>query len=138
MTNHMVENKVRQEVFRLKKDLNTLKEEGVSQIERLEKQVVQAADDITTLVEDNAAQLSHGIENLSDKVRQNADETAMMLKKNVRRGLRQYNANAQDLVSKMPGSLDKQVNKYPWVALSLVFVLGILMGVMVKSSHTGR
>jgi ElaB/YqjD/DUF883 family membrane-anchored ribosome-binding protein len=130
MNNQRMENKVRQDVVKIKKDLNTLRDRAAN-FGRLETKVNQVADDVTNLVEDGVTQLGQEFEKLTEDTR----DTAAMLKKDVRHGLRQYNAKAQEVASKVPGGMAKKAVKYPWVAISIALLVGLSLGIILKPAR---
>jgi len=134
MNVQQLENKVRQDVVKVKKDLITLKADRAAQLGRFETNVSHSADDLTTWVEDSVTQLSKGFEKLTDDARETAVETAATLKKDVRHGLRQYNAKAQEMVGKVPGGIAKKAARYPWVAISMALGVGFVLGSILKPS----
>lgn len=110
MNDQQLKNKVHQDTARVKKDLNTLVEDGVSQ-------------------------LSAGIEKLTNGTREAIVDTTAMVKKNVGHGLSQYNAKTQKVADKVPGGFGKKAVRYPWVAISIALVVGFLLGGLLKPAR---
>ena len=69
--------------------------------------------------------VEEGVSNIKETL----DETAKSIDKNIRHGLSQYNAKAQELADKIPGRLGDNVIRYPWVAITASLLMGIGMGV---------
>lgn len=132
MNVQQLEKKVRQDVVKVKKDLLTLKADRAAQLGRFETNVNHTADDLTSWAEDSVAKLSLGFEKLTDDARDTAEKTAATFKKDVRHGLRHYNAKAQEVVSKVPGGLAKKAARYPWVAISIALGFGLLLGSLLR------
>jgi vacuolar-type H+-ATPase subunit H len=86
--------------------------------EKTRQSITDAKDSAVTWVEE-------GVSNMKSA----ADDTAKAIDKNVKQGLSQYNAKAQELADKAPGGLGDKVIRYPWVAISLSLLMGVGMGV---------
>lgn len=128
MNDHKVEAKIQQDVVKVRKDLNTLAGDGAVRLSRFENSVSQAGEDLTTWVEDGVSDLSAGIEKFTDETKETVAEAAATVKKDVGRGLRQYNAKAQEVANKVPGDFGKKAVRYPWVAISVALVVGFMLG----------
>lgn len=127
MNNQQVNHPVRRNT-KVKKDLSTLVGDGAVQFNRFEDNVSQAGQDLTTWVGEGVSDLSAGIEKLTDDTKEAVVEAAATVKKDVRRGLRQYNAKAQEAANKVPGGFGKKAARYPWVAISIALVVGFVLG----------
>jgi ElaB/YqjD/DUF883 family membrane-anchored ribosome-binding protein len=110
MNDQQMENKIRQDSVKLKNDVSTWVEGGVSQ-------------------------LSQGFEKLSGEAKGTVDAVAEKAKRDVEQGLNQYNSKAQKFAEKVPGGFAKKAAKYPWVAISLTLALGLLLGCLLKPSR---
>jgi len=110
MNEQQQENQVRQDAARVKKDLNTLLGNRVSQ-------------------------LSEGFEKLTDDAKDSMVGAVETVKKDVGFRLNQYNAKAQEVVDKVPGGFSDKATKYPWVALSLAVGVGFLLGSLLKPNR---
>ncbi len=86
--------------------------------EKTIKSVSNAKDDAVIWVEE-------GVSNIKETV----NDTAKSIDKNVKKGMTQYNAKAQELADKVPGSLGDKVIRYPWVAITVSLLMGVGMGV---------
>jgi len=69
---------------------------------------------------------------LNDEARAAVVQAAAKLKKEANQSLDQYNDNAQQLADKIPGGFGEKVAKYPWVSLSVVLLVGVLLGSMIR------
>ena len=136
MNNRQLDNKVRQDAVKVKKDLSALMGDSTARFTRIEDNFSQAADkakaDLTAWVEDSASQLSEGFEKLASDAKESVVDAAVTVKKDVGHGLSQYNAKAQEVANKVPGDFGKQASKYPWVAISIALVVGFLLGGLLK------
>jgi len=107
--------------------------------QQLENNVRQDAaklnQDITTSVEDGISQLSKGFEKLTDDARETVVSAAAVMKKDVGRGLSQYNAAAQEMADKIPGGFGEKAARYPWVTLSIALAVGFLVGSYLKPTR---
>jgi uncharacterized protein YjbJ (UPF0337 family) len=142
MNNKQLENKVRQDATKLKKDLGALVEDSSTRITRIGDNVYQvtgkAKDDLTTWVDDSVSQLSGGIEKLAGDARESVVDAATSVKKDVSHGLKKYNAKVQEVADRVPGDFSKKAARYPWVALSIALAIGFVLGGLLKPArHIG-
>ncbi len=91
--------------------------------------------DLTTSVEDGFSQLNEGFEKLSNDARETVVSAAELVKKDVGRGLSQYNAKAQEMADKIPGGFGEKAARYPWVTLSIALGVGFLVGSLLKPTR---
>jgi ElaB/YqjD/DUF883 family membrane-anchored ribosome-binding protein len=136
MNDLQLENKVRKDAAKVKKDISTLMDDSTARVTRYENTVGQATgkakEDLTNWVEDNVSQLSEGFEKLTGEAKETVVGAAAAVKKDVGHGLSQYNAKAQEVADKVPGSFGKQAASYPWVAITIALVFGFLLGSLLK------
>ncbi len=139
MNDRQLENKVRQDISRVKKDLNTLMGDSAARLSRVEDNLSQATgkvkEDLTTWMGDGVSQLSDGFEKMTGDARKTVVGAAATVKKDVGHGLSQYNAKARELVDKVPGGFDKKAGRYPWVAVSIALVIGLFLGSVLKPAR---
>jgi ElaB/YqjD/DUF883 family membrane-anchored ribosome-binding protein len=139
MNDQQLENKVRKDAAKVKKDLNTLVGDSAARVNRYEDNVSQATgkakEDLTTWVEGGVSQLSEGVEKLTGDARETVVGAAATVKKDVGHGLSQYNAKAQEVADKVPGGFGKKAAKYPWVAISIGLAIGFLLGSLLKPAR---
>jgi ElaB/YqjD/DUF883 family membrane-anchored ribosome-binding protein len=138
MNDQQLDNKVRKDANKVKKDLNTLLGDSAVRLSRFEDNVSQATgkakEDLTTWVDDGVSQFNDGFE----KLKGNARETAATVKKDVGHGLSHYNAKAQEVADRVPGGFGKKAARYPWVAISLALALGFLVGTILNFLYPAR
>jgi len=139
MNDQQLENEVRHDAAKVKKDIGTLVEDGTAQVSRLKDKVSEAPgklkEDLTTWVEDSVSQLSEGFEKLADDAKDTVVGAAATVKKDVGRGLSQYNAKAQEVADKVPGGFGKKAASYPWVAISIALVVGFILGSLLRPAQ---
>ena len=139
MNDRQLEAKVRKDAARVQKDVSTLMEDKAAQLSRLEGKAGHAAgkakEDLTTWVEDSSAQLSEGFEKMADDARESVIDAAATVKKDVGHGLGQYNAKLQKAAEKLPGGFGKKAVEYPWVAISIALVVGFMLGSMFRPAR---
>jgi len=132
LNNQHLEDKVRQDAARVEEELTTLVEDSAARFDKLEGDVsqttVKAMDDVSKWVEDGAAQLSKGFEKVTGDARKTMAGTASTVKKEVGRGLSQYNTKAQKAVDNLSGGFGEKATKYPWVSISIAMALGLVLG----------
>jgi ElaB/YqjD/DUF883 family membrane-anchored ribosome-binding protein len=141
MNDQQLEKKVRQDAAKIKKDLSTLLGDSTARIKRFEDDVAQSTSnaklDLTTKVEDNISQIGEGFEKLTDDAKKTVVGAAVNVKKDVGRGLSDYNSKVQKVADKVPGDINKKAGKYPWVAVTIALVVGFLVASLIKPSrHT--
>jgi len=136
MNDQQLENKVRQDASKVKRDLNTLTSDGAALFSRFEDNINQATgkakEDLTTWVEDSVSQLRKEFEKLTGDATESIVGAAETVKKDVGQGLIQYNAKVQEVADKVPGGFSEKAATYPWVAISIGLAIGLLLGVLLK------
>ncbi len=137
MNDQQLNNKVRKDADRIIKDINTLVGDSSNRLSRFEDDVNQVAgkakEDINSWVEEGVSNFERMTGNVKDSV---ADKAAI-LRKDVKRGMKQYNNKAQEVADKIPGGFSESAAKYPWVVISLGLALGFFLGILLKPSrHT--
>jgi len=142
MNVNQLDNKVRRDTTRVKKDLTTLAGDGAAQFDRfadnLSLSTVQAKEDLTKWAEDGISQLGDGFEKLTGDAMETVAATAATVKKDVGRGMSQYNAKVQEVADRVPGGFSEMAARYPWVAITIGIVLGLLLGSLLKPSRQFR
>jgi ElaB/YqjD/DUF883 family membrane-anchored ribosome-binding protein len=134
MNDQQFENKVRQDTARVKKDLGTLAGDGTVQLTRMQNDIQQTAEGFGTWVEESAHDLNKDFEEVKSAARDTVSDAAATVKKEVGRGLKKYNAHAQELADKVPGGFSKKAAKYPWVTITIALVAGLWLGIAMRSS----
>ncbi len=106
---------------------------------RFEDNVSQAAgkakEDLTTWVGDSASQLGEGFEKWTGDARETLVDAVATVKKDVRHGLSQYNAKAQEIADGVPGGFGEKAARYPWVVVTLSLAVGLLLGNILKPAR---
>jgi ElaB/YqjD/DUF883 family membrane-anchored ribosome-binding protein len=97
--------------------------------------VSSAKDSVVTWVEDGVSTIKEGTHQLMDDAKQTYDKTTKSIDKNVKKGLSQYNAKAQEFADNVPGGLGGSVIRYPWVAISVSLLIGIALGILLKPAR---
>lgn len=135
MNERQLENKVRQDAANVKKDLNVLMNDSSAHLGKLDNNLGKVADHVTNWVEDSVSQVSAGVDKMTGEAKDTLVNAAASVKKDVGHGLSQYNQKAQQLANKVPGNFGNQTARYPWVAISIVLVLGLLVGILVRPAR---
>jgi ElaB/YqjD/DUF883 family membrane-anchored ribosome-binding protein len=139
MNDRQLENKVRQDAARVKKDLNTLVGDSTVQLSRFEDHVNQttgkAKEDLVAWVENSVSQMSGELEKMTAEARDTMVDAVASVKKDVGNGLTQYNQKAQQVADKVPGGFGEKASRYPWVALTIALVSGFLLGSLLKPAQ---
>ncbi|HMD89125.1 MAG TPA: hypothetical protein VKF38_08180 [Anaerolineaceae bacterium] len=136
MNDHQFENKVRKDTAKVKKDISTLMDDSTARVTRVQdnfsQATVKAKEDLTSWVNDNVSQLGEGFEKMTGDAKEAVVGAAATVKKDVGHGLSQYNAKAQEVADKVPGGFGKQAARYPWVAITIALVVGLLLGSLLR------
>jgi hypothetical protein len=106
-------------------------------LDRIGHDTQKVKNDVIDLVNDSSARINHGIEKIAGGAQDTVSTTAKTVVRDVGKGLTQYNSRVDGLVAKMPGDINKKASRYPWVAMSMVLVTGLIIGVVIgtASSH---
>ena len=109
---------------------------------RINRNIDRVRRDIAALGDDATTELNRRFELLTDGPRKKAEvaikdmnRSIGQMNKSIGRGLNQYNAKIQDAVDKVPGDLGKKVTGYPWVAVTMSMVLGLVLGAVLGFSR---
>ena len=139
MNDRKLENKIRLDLAKVKKDLNTLAGDSATRVNRFEDNVskvtANAKADLVTWVGENVSRMSKEFEKLTGDARDTVVSTAATVKKDIGHGLSQYNAKVQELANRAPGGFTKKATRYPWVALTVTMFGGFLLGLLIKPAR---
>ncbi|MCJ7696218.1 MAG: hypothetical protein MUO40_12455 [Anaerolineaceae bacterium] len=102
---------------------------------KFQNDVENMKQDLDTLVKNNTSKISQGYEKLKGEAIETLGEAADTVKKEIGHGLSQYNAKAQEYANKIPGDLVDKVTKYPWVAITVGLVIGMILGGLLRPSR---
>ena len=115
---------------------------GKQMEKRIERDAEKVKKDINTLMDDGVTQATRGFEKLSGEAKKLSSEakdtlisTADSVGKDIGKGLKQYNAKADEIAKSVPGDLGKKVAQYPWVAISIGLGIGLLIGGLFKHAQ---
>jgi ElaB/YqjD/DUF883 family membrane-anchored ribosome-binding protein len=124
---------------KVKEDLDTIKEDGYTGLDRWEDKVGQstekAKERLTTWAEDSAAQISRKLEMLKGDTVDKVVVAAKTIEQDVDQGLNQYNGKIQDLADQVPGGFSRKAARYPWVTISISLAIGLLLGMLIKPTR---
>jgi ElaB/YqjD/DUF883 family membrane-anchored ribosome-binding protein len=99
---------------------------------KVNQDVEQAKNDLTTLGDDGVTGLTRKFEQLTDETKKTVDVAVKNVNKAVGQGLSEYNAKVQDVADRVPGDFAKKVAGYPWVSITISLVVGLLLGALLK------
>jgi ElaB/YqjD/DUF883 family membrane-anchored ribosome-binding protein len=103
---------------------------------KVNRDVNQAKKDLTTLRDDGVIALNRKLKPLAHDVKKTIDSTVKTLNNAVGNGLNQYNAKVNEVVTDIvPDGFVKKTPKFPWVAISLSLALGLLLGALLKPAR---
>jgi F0F1-type ATP synthase membrane subunit b/b' len=127
------------ETKQIKKDVNILVGDSTAQLGKIEDDLSLAAnkakEDLTTWVEEGVSQIKVEVEKMTDEAKKSLASTAASVSTDVELQLRQYNTKIQEIVNRVPGDLGNKAVRYPWIAISIGVLSGLLMGFILKPSH---
>ena len=102
------------------------------------KAVTKAKDDVVTWFEEGVSNIKEGSHQLMDDAKETYDKATKAIDKNVKNGLNQYEEKVQEIAEKVPGDFGDKVLKYPWVAISVGVLLGLVLGILLKPTRHDR
>jgi ElaB/YqjD/DUF883 family membrane-anchored ribosome-binding protein len=88
--------------------------------------------DLGTLISNRIGHLTEGFEKITGDAKETVVDATESVKKDVGQRLVQYNDKVQEVVEKVPGGFVEKTIKYPWVALSLAVIAGMVIGGILK------
>jgi ElaB/YqjD/DUF883 family membrane-anchored ribosome-binding protein len=136
MNDRQMGRKIRMDAARVRRDINDLAKDGLIQLNRVENKVsqgsVKAKADLTAWVEKSLTQFGDEIEKATGDAKESVMDTTAAVKKDIGRGLSKYNAKVQEAANKVPGGWGKKAARYPWVAVTIALMVGLLLGGMLK------
>jgi len=106
-----------------------------NQEKQTEQDAARVKKDLNTMLSNRVSQITEEIEKLSDEAKDAMFGVADTVKKDVEVRLDQYNSRAQEVVEKVPGGLVEKTVRYPWVAVSIALVAGLILGGLLKPSR---
>lgn len=125
MNHRIFGKKVSQDVEQTKKDIVSLGDDNLAGLARIK-------EDLSTLGDDGATGLNRKFEQFTEDTKDTVAATVKTLNNNVSHGLSQYNSKIQDVADRIPGDFSKKAAGYPWVAVTLSLVFGLLLGILIK------
>lgn len=139
MNTHELERNIRRDVTKAMKDLNMLRKDTVARVSKIQKDFGQSRKTLSSLVENNVSQFNSRFEKFNhrfEKLRKNATKivknTTKTARKDVSSSLNQYQARVKKLANKMPGGFNTKTSRYPWAAISIALIMGLMMGSFLK------
>jgi len=112
---------------------------GKAYEKRINRDLDRTKRDLSALRDDIVSGLNLKLDELAGHPKKSAEVAVKTLNKSIGHGLDQYNTKVQDVVDKVPGDIGRKAAGYPWVAISLSIVLGLMFGVLIRfSRHTGN
>lgn len=105
----------------------------------LDKQGKQDTDrikkDLNKMLANRVSQITEEIDKFTGEAKEAMLGAAESVKKDMEVQLDLYNSKAQEVVDKVPGGLVEKTTRYPWVAVSLALVAGLVLGGLLKPSR---
>jgi len=133
---NMKMNKKKVQTHKIQDQIHTVVDDVKTGYKEIEEKsihaVTDAKDEVVTWVEDGISTIKEDTHKLMEDAKETLDRTTQSIDKNVKHGLSQYNAKAQEIADKAPGRLGDKVLRYPWVAISVSLFIGIALGFLLK------
>ena len=106
-------------------------------LDKIGQDTRRVRNDVVELAKDSSARFNQGIGKIAGDAQETVSTATKTVVRDVNKGLTDYNSKVDDLVSKIPGDIKRKASRYPWVAMSMVLVVGLIIGVALgtASSH---
>ncbi|HSM23667.1 MAG TPA: hypothetical protein VK856_02265 [Anaerolineaceae bacterium] len=121
------------DVTRAKKKVNSLNEDNMNQVRKISVEQDLSLEYVAFWVNSGLSQLNSGFEKVKDDSKKTVTHASTTTKKILGNGLSQYNAQAAEVVNKLPGSVGVKAREYPWVSISFALIAGIFVRVFLMS-----
>jgi ElaB/YqjD/DUF883 family membrane-anchored ribosome-binding protein len=106
-----------------------------NQDKQVEQDAARVKKDLNTMLSNRVTQITDDIEKLTGEAKDAMYGVADTVKKDVVVRLDQYNTKAAEVVENIPGGLVEKTVRYPWVAVSIALVAGLVLGGLLKPSR---
>jgi hypothetical protein len=135
MNEPLIDQKTKQDATRLKKDVNTLIEDGINSVS---KGLENSTENAVARVSSGVDQFSNEFEKTnSDAIKTAAHATTKFLKI-VGNGLSQFFGKTAKVAKKLPGDVGDKVGEYPWVAIPTILLAGFFLRGFLMPSRNHR
>jgi ElaB/YqjD/DUF883 family membrane-anchored ribosome-binding protein len=108
-------------------------------VKKFEKKVLhdidKAKSDLDSLREDAITGLNRIFEQLTGDAQETVNVAAKTVNETVGQGLSQFNAKVQEVADRVPGGLGEKATGYPWVTVTIFLAIGMLLGLLLKPSR---
>jgi ElaB/YqjD/DUF883 family membrane-anchored ribosome-binding protein len=125
MSDKTFKKKVNRDIDQTSKDLSAWGRDNVTGLAKIRK-------DLVTLGDDGVTGLNRKFSQLAGDAKTRVSDAVETLNKDVAHGLSQYNAKVQNVADRVPGGFGKKAAGYPWVAITISLVFGLLVGFLLK------
>lgn len=105
---------------------------------KMEKDGIRVKKAVDNMAADGVSQLKNEYKEFSGTFKDNVNDAAKSIRKDVNDGMKQYNSKAHEIADKLHSGISQNVSKYPWVVISLGLIIGIALGFMFKPSRQSR
>jgi len=135
MNEPQLDQKINQDVTRVKNSVKTLMEDGINKVS---KNFDQSTENAEAWVNSNVAQLSNEFEESKGDTTSTVAHATSKVIKNVGNSLSQFFGKAADVTKKIPGDVGVKVREYPWVAIPAVLLAGFFLRGFLMPSRNHR
>jgi len=106
-------------------------------VKKVNRDVNKAKKDFAALKDDGIIAVNRKLKPLAYDVMKTVDSAVKTIHNAVENGLYQYNTKVKDVVIDIvPDRFVKQTPRFPWAAVSLSLVFGLLVGVLFKPARS--
>lgn len=113
----------------MKKDIGVLMQDSAANVQ---VSTNKAANSLWMSIQANASQLTKDLDKVTDSGKETVVGAATKIKRDVIPHFGKTNPTPQKFVVKAADSIEKKVSKYPWIAISALVAVGLLLGSVVK------
>lgn len=139
MKTKQIDKKVQRDADQIKEGLSNLVEDESLRVNKIKNNLIEttvkAKDNLTTMIGETTSELGDGFVKLTSDAKETIVDSARMVEKDVKKGFKDYNDKAQEVADLVPGGFSDKVAKYPWVAISIGLVIGLILGQLLKPAR---
>lgn len=129
MNDRQLQKKVRKDVEQVKKDVGILMRDSAA---RIHVGNGGAPKDLLMWAQSMVSQLSKDLEKVTDSAVDTVASAATTMKKDLGQQLNKTNSSSRKFMAKTTDNLGKTVSKNPWVVISAILAIGLILGSVVR------
>lgn len=129
MNDRQLQKKVHKDVEQVKKDVGILMRDSAA---RIHVGNGGAPKDLLMWAQSMVSQLSKDLEKVTDSAVDTVASAATTMKKDLGQQLNKTNSSSRKFMAKTTDNLGKTVSKNPWVVISAILAIGLILGSVVR------